>query len=597
MFKSFLKKEEKIKISINYIFFISAFCYLLFFSSFKTNLTFFLYSTLQAALITTSIMYIISKIKSKPVKYIFLGFFSFMLLIYFANFILIGLMKTSLMFAMKSFFFAGFENMIITFRALNLNLIISFCALIAFITIPIIGIATYQITNKISLKKPIKITARNLLLSILFLFLTIISLDIYFKNSKNIYIHQNQMKMPLGSSILSMYKNKKSVKATLKDYPKEEKLLNKIHNQTITADHKPNIFIFVVETFRKDFINKKTTPNLYNFSQENISFEKSFSAANATQISWYSIFHSNYPIYWAHANKNSTKGSIPLNILKKLGYKINVYTSAEMTYFKMDELLFGKNKILADNFYDLSTISNNPAIRDKEVINKLNTDLKQNKDSNIFVVFLDSTHSEYSWLGKTHFQPVANHINYITLSHSRKDLPLVINRYKNAVHFIDQLFGSVIHTLKETNLYDDAIIALTGDHAEEFDENGALFHSSQLNDTQTSVPIFFKLHKKDPVSNMASHIDIMPTILSDVIKEDTSSFFDGESIFNKTIPYTISVNQNGAFMPNEILIHSNENIHAKLNFTKNTTEIEFLDNYDNVNIKAEKSFEKLLKRH
>ncbi len=41
-------------------------------------------------------------------------------------------------------------------------------------------------------------------------------------------------------------------------------------------------------------------------------------------------------------------GSVPLQILKDLGYKIRIYSSADLRYFNMDELLFGQDRQLID---------------------------------------------------------------------------------------------------------------------------------------------------------------------------------------------------------------------------------------------------------
>ena len=83
-------------------------------------------------------------------------------------------------------------------------------------------------------------------------------------------------------------------------------------------------------------------------------------------------------------------------------------------------------------------------------------------------------------------------------------------------------------------MYDEAVIVFTGDHGEEFREEGKLFHASNLNLYQTSVPIYYKLGSKEaPKSQirLSSHVDIFPTILHHVDGSDRlAQYFDGQSL-------------------------------------------------------------------
>jgi arylsulfatase A-like enzyme len=66
--------------------------------------------------------------------------------------------------------------------------------------------------------------------------------------------------------------------------------------------------------------------------------------------------------------------------------------------------------------------------------------------------------------------------------------------------------------------YDDAIIIITGDHGEEFKEQGSWFHGTMLNEPQTRVPILIKWPNtapqgRGPQVDKASHLDLLPTLL------------------------------------------------------------------------------------
>ena len=68
--------------------------------------------------------------------------------------------------------------------------------------------------------------------------------------------------------------------------------------------------------------------------------------------------------------------------------------------------------------------------------------------------------------------------------------------------------------LKKQGRYDDSVIIVTGDHGEEFYENGSWFHSSSLLPAQTQVPMLIKWPKgvEAPAQASASHLDLLPSL-------------------------------------------------------------------------------------
>jgi membrane-anchored protein YejM (alkaline phosphatase superfamily) len=344
---------------------------------------------------------------------------------------------------------------------------------------------------------------------------------------------------------------------TLPSYIKKERDENTsfalLAQKNLKLQKHPNIYIFIIETFREDFVNESIAPNIYKFKKNNISFTNAFSSANASQISWYSIFHANFPYYWrAHKGEH---GSLPLNILKNLGYKINVYCSADLSYFQMEKSLFGTNHHIVDNFYDFSKMGE-PHKRDRLTMMKLIEDSGKNTPS-ISIIFLDSTHSEYSWpQGEScKFMPFSNHINYVKLCYVQKELELVKNSYRNAIYYLDSLLGKFFKNLPTA----DDVIVITGDHGEEFFEQGAMFHASHINSLQTRVPLYYKLpNAKKPTTNLTCHMDIFPSILHYLTNnEDFKDLFDGESIFKKERwPYVVCLKQHSGPMPQDFFIHS-----------------------------------------
>jgi hypothetical protein len=111
---------------------------------------------------------------------------------------------------------------------------------------------------------------------------------------------------------------------------------------------------------------------------------------------------------------------------------------------------------------------------------------------------------------------------------------------------------------------EEAIAVVTGDHGEEFFEDGHLFHLSSLNKMQTHVPLYYKFgenNPKDLAVKLTSHVDIFPTILDYLFDGPLfAQFFDGESIFReKKRPFAITARYNASRTPYEFFVHNGQN--------------------------------------
>jgi hypothetical protein len=131
------------------------------------------------------------------------------------------------------------------------------------------------------------------------------------------------------------------------------------------------------------------------------------------------------------------------------------------------------------------------------------------------------------------------------------------NRYRNAIYWDDHLIGAFFKKLGEKRAYDPSMIVLTGDHGEEFFEDGALFHGTHLNVWQTKVPLFYKIPTPYPPSaTLTTHLDIFPTILQILTgRSEWNHYFDGQSLFQANRwPYALSVQHNGPDVPSEFAL-------------------------------------------
>ncbi len=479
---------------------------------------------------------------------------------------MVRLMDATIVYIFKFLFGSGLNHLIAGFQALNMNWTMIAMIIATILILPVAGLGFYWLTYRMTNKKPLHISLSHIALTVAVLGTALFLLDLIAQPylNKNDY-SKYQKTLPLGTTFLTPHAKYLSLSAPFPPFRDEETTLRALPQATLK--HLPNVYLFVIETFRRDYLY--AAPHLSAFGAQNIAFSNSFANANSTHLSWFAIFHADVPLHWASMRDAWTHGSIPLQLLKNLGYRTSVYSSADLRYFNMDKLIFGAHRELANPIEEYTLDRTlEPCERDALAFQSLKRDLAP--EGRLYLIFLDSTHSEYSFPKDfpLQYQPIAKEIDYLTIGPKSPELELIKNRYRNAIGYIDSLMGNFFALLKEQNLYDDAIIAITGDHGEEFFEEGALFHGTHLNHYQTAVPLLLKFPSKEwiPQRDEATHMDLFPSILHYLTKQsDFTSLFDGHSVFSlKQPPYRIAVLQNGPDTPLEFYLEKPEiKLHAR----------------------------------
>jgi arylsulfatase A-like enzyme len=90
-----------------------------------------------------------------------------------------------------------------------------------------------------------------------------------------------------------------------------------------------------------------------------------------------------------------------------------------------------------------------------------------------------------------------------------------IDYYDSEIAFADVYFGKIVDKLRETGLYDDAVVVVTSDHGEAFDEHGFLFHGQTLFDEVLRVPLLVRVPGwyDRTLEGPVSLVDVAPTLL------------------------------------------------------------------------------------
>ncbi len=272
---------------------------------------------------------------------------------------------------------------------------------------------------------------------------------------------------------------KVSTQDTTLNYPKKPLRFNP------SAGKKFNIIIIVVDGLRFDMLSKDTMPNTWEFGQRNIIFKNHYSGGNGTRFGIFSLLYGIDGTYW-HNFLARRVSPVLIDVLSDNGYEFKILSSTHLTFPEFRKTAFIRiPDSIEDSFVNTDTAEKDRIITEKFIKYISNP---ENKKPFFAFIFYDSSHQPYYYPeGFEKFQPVSDHeINYFK-DIGKDNIFILKNRYKNAIFYNDYLIGNIIASLKKNNLFDNSIVVITGDHGEEFYENGYFGHTSSFDDYQVKT--------------------------------------------------------------------------------------------------------------
>jgi membrane-anchored protein YejM (alkaline phosphatase superfamily) len=306
----------------------------------------------------------------------------------------------------------------------------------------------------------------------------------------------------------------------LLDYPKQK--LNIDPNGP-----RPNIVILVIDSLRADMLSEENMPITKAFAAEARVFQDHLSGGNATRFGIFSMLYGLHGSYWKPIY-NEQRSPVLVDSLLELGYSMKVLSSASMDYpefrstawVNMEEEVedrlkdknAGKDDAVARRFEEWL---DEPGIADGPFFN---------------FMLLDAPHQGYKFPPEFEkFTPFIEKVSYFDKSGkgTPQELEELMNRYRNAVLYSDSIAGRVIEALKSRGLFENTILCITGDHGEEFFENGFFGHTSNFTREQVHVPFLLSGPGIEVgiESGPTSHTDL-PTTLLELLGADPAARSD-----------------------------------------------------------------------
>ncbi|NOX76855.1 MAG: sulfatase-like hydrolase/transferase, partial [Gammaproteobacteria bacterium] len=312
-------------------------------------------------------------------------------------------------------------------------------------------------------------------------------------------------------------------------------------------DQPLNILYIVVDSWRFDTLTAQAAPNIFRFGQHSLVFDNHYSTANSTRTGVFSLFYGLPGTYW-HAMLAEQRGAVFINQLQKQDYQLGIFASAKLYSPEFDRTVFAQVPDLRTR-----SIGSSPQQRDRNITEEFLGFLDHRDPQKPFFGFLfyDSPHGyDFPPDYPLPFQPSWDAVNYVALNNDFDRTPF-FNRYRNSVNYVDSLAGRVLDRLKTDGLLDNTVVLITGDHGQEFNDNGLNYwgHNSNFSPWQTRVPLVLHWPGKTPqhVTHQTSHFDLSPTLMRDLLGCDNppQDYSSGKHLLDgQPGPYLLMSNYN-----------------------------------------------------
>ncbi|HEY6249023.1 MAG TPA: sulfatase-like hydrolase/transferase [Candidatus Angelobacter sp.] len=266
---------------------------------------------------------------------------------------------------------------------------------------------------------------------------------------------------------------------------------------TATAGSKPNIFVFVIDSLRRDYLSPYNpsvtfTPGIDAFARESTVVQNAFTHYTGTGLS--------EPSIWTGAlslHKQYITPFYPMNSLQKL-LEFEQYQQ----FITRDEIL---SIILAPSQRLTELDAGRPTMSCElcRSLAELQTRITENKTA---------YHPMFAYT-----QPQNIHISVINREGRSvppgENYPGFDAPYASRIRAMDKCFSAFIEFLKGSGLYENSIVILTADHGDSLGERGLWGHAYNVVPEVVRVPLI--IHLPEPMRSL-SFDPAAPIFLTDI---------------------------------------------------------------------------------
>jgi len=252
-----------------------------------------------------------------------------------------------------------------------------------------------------------------------------------------------------------------------------------VDNLVPTQQERPNIFLFVIDSMRPDYLGTYNprvdyTPNLDALARDSVVFHRAYSQYAGTSISEPAIWtgaellHTHFPQPFDEVNSLRT-------LSKTDGYELAVsYDTVLRQLFSPSDALtkIDTDKQLWNQYEACSTVQ------------ELESHLDERPDKSKPVLFYAQPMNVHQFARNDVPSPTSQHW---------PERPGLNTRITYEVHWVDSCLGGFINYLKQRSIYDSSIMIVTSDHGDATGELGRISHSTSIWPEIMRVPLIIHL--------------------------------------------------------------------------------------------------------
>ena len=292
----------------------------------------------------------------------------------------------------------------------------------------------------------------------------------------------------------------------------------------------PSILFIVLESWQADSLNAEVMPNLDKFAQHSTRFEKHLSSGAVTVPGLFGLMYGLHPNYFELFKSSPGRNpSLFTETLHQLDYESRVFTSSNLDGFSLRKLFFPH--------VPEQNVVTNPS--DEKVVASYlaSVDATLTKPRFDFL-FLTSSHSPYTYPPDfARFKPLPAIEGGFAINRQTDATPYK-NDYHNSLFYLDALVGKILTAAKKSGALENTWVVITGDHAEEFNENGMGYwgHGSNFTRWQIQTPLLVMspgqfVAKQE--KRLSLHQDVVPTLMQEALgcASPVNTYSSGMNLF------------------------------------------------------------------
>ena len=287
------------------------------------------------------------------------------------------------------------------------------------------------------------------------------------------------------------------------------------------AARRPNIVMILIDSWSRRSLTQECMPHLWQLAHEEQWYQNHVSCGNGTSFSVVGMFTGLQPYYWTTFQSDRVSPLLVDELLRQ-GYDFRAYPSASLLDPPFSRMLFQRVPHLR-----VSTPGETAYERDLKIKDDLLADLPRLKAQQrpfFAFIFFDLLHA-YSLPREllNRFQPSWEYGDFARL-HNDMDPTPFWNLYRNSAYQTDAMINELIERMKALGLYDSTLLFITGDHAQEYNENHKNYwgHNGNFSQYQIGVPLI--VHYPDTAlqhparhTYRTTHYDFVPTLMHDYL--------------------------------------------------------------------------------